>query len=144
NRWLPHDVPNVARMVTVEVDRPVIFGTLTHERTATGMKAYNSAVLTSSTGDVLGVFDKMMLLAFGETLPLADDFPALKRMFNQASYFDRGSSYRPFRMKDGTTLLPMICYEDIIPAFVRAMWNKGGHAEVLVNVTNDSWYGNTH
>jgi apolipoprotein N-acyltransferase len=41
-------------------------------------------------------------------------------------------------------LLPMICYEDILPAFVRRLWNRGGAAEALVNITNDSWYGDTH
>jgi apolipoprotein N-acyltransferase len=41
-------------------------------------------------------------------------------------------------------VLPMICYEDIIPTFVRRMWRAGGPAAALVNVTNDSWYGDTH
>jgi apolipoprotein N-acyltransferase len=46
-------------------------------------------------------------------------------------------------MPDGTSLLPMICYEDILPAFVRTLWRAAGPAEVLINVTNDSWYGDT-
>ena len=38
----------------------------------------------------------------------------------------------------------MICYEDILPRFVRQLWDRAGPADVLVNVTNDSWYGDTH
>jgi len=38
----------------------------------------------------------------------------------------------------------MICYEDILPAFVRRFWNTAGPAQVLVNLTNDSWYGDSH
>jgi apolipoprotein N-acyltransferase len=38
----------------------------------------------------------------------------------------------------------MVCYEDLIPTLVRKIWKKDGPADVLVNVTNDSWYGDTH
>jgi apolipoprotein N-acyltransferase len=90
------------------------------------------------------MFDKVELLVFGETLPLVDTFPSIQRWFPHSSTFARGTSLRHLRMPDGTALLPMICYEDILPAFVRAMWRAAGPAEVLVNVTNDSWYGDTH
>jgi apolipoprotein N-acyltransferase len=140
---VPRNAKNL-RGITAGLDVPVVFGTLSAETGSDGeRRVYNSVVLTSPAGDVLGMFDKVKLLVFGETLPLVETFPAIQRWFPRSSTFERGRSFRHLRMPDGTTLLPMICYEDIIPAFVRDMWRAAGPADVLVNVTNDSWYGDT-
>src|SRR5690606_565173 len=37
---------------------------------------------------------------------------------------------------------PFICYEDILPRFVREAAGEGVH--VFVNLTNDAWFGKTH
>lgn len=142
NRWIPRGTTNVSRMVTKGVDRPVLFGALTWEGGEDAPLAYNSAILTSSTGDVLGIFDKVVLLAFGEKVPLAGVFPILKKWFPAG--FTPGSRFELMRLPDGTSMLPMICYEDIIPAMVRDFWLRAGPPDVLVNVTNDSWYGDSH
>ena len=131
--------------VTAGIRAPVVFGVLSTDDAPDGRRrVYNSVVLTSPGGDVLGMFDKVEVLVFGESLPFVDTFPAIRRWFPHSSTFDRGTTLRHLRMPDGTSLLPMICYEDILPAFVRAMWRAAGPADVLVNVTNDSWYGDTH
>jgi apolipoprotein N-acyltransferase len=143
NEWISRTEKSVRRRVTSGIDKPVIFGALTYTPNGNAIgDAYNTAVLTSSTGDIRGMFDKMELLAFGETIPFGDTFPILKKWFFRGA-FDRGKSYAPLAT-DKAKLLPMICYEDIIPRFVRAMWNKGGPSEAMVNITNDSWYGNSH
>jgi apolipoprotein N-acyltransferase len=36
---------------------------------------------------------------------------------------------------------PLICYEDTVPALARKASRKG--AELLVNITSDSWFGRT-
>jgi apolipoprotein N-acyltransferase len=147
NRTMPKSVRNVGRAVTPGLDRPVLFGALTVSSTKDvngDYEAFNSCVLTSSTGDVLGIYDKVVLLVFGETLPLADRFPAIKKLFPQSGFWTAGRSFQNLELKDGTKLLPMICYEDIIPSLVRRIWSQGGPADVLVNVTNDSWYGDTY
>lgn len=38
--------------------------------------------------------------------------------------------------------LPLICYEVILPEFVRK-FSKSGNPDFIVNITNDKWYGNT-
>jgi apolipoprotein N-acyltransferase len=140
-------VPHTARSLeplTYGIRAPVVFGVLAVEPEPDGaLRAYNSVVLTSPTGDVLGLFDKVNLLVFGETLPLVETFPSIRSWFPRTSTFERGKTFKHLRMSDGTSLLPMICYEDILPAFVRAMWRADGPADVLVNVTDDSWYGDT-
>jgi apolipoprotein N-acyltransferase len=103
---------------------------------------FNSIVLMSASGKLLSSYDKVELLAFGETLPLTRLIPAIGRMGNQ-NWFTHGSSYRHLRAGE-TTFLPTVCYEDIIPSLPRRIWRNDGPAQVMVNVTNDSWYGDTH
>lgn len=45
-------------------------------------------------------------------------------------------------LKDSSIFLPLICYEVIIPEFVRTFY-KGVHPDLLINITNDKWYGKT-
>jgi apolipoprotein N-acyltransferase len=111
--------------------------------TASTDEVWNSAILTSSTGALLGRFDKVELLAFGETIPFAETFPSIRSWFPRSSKFSRGTSFQNLELGQ-TSFMPMICYEDILPAFVRRLWKEAGPADVMVNLTNDSWYGDSH
>ncbi len=144
NRWLPRDQTTLDRGALAGIGRPVVLGLPTYaERPSGGHDAWNSVVLTSSTGRMSSRFDKVELVVFGETLPFADVFPAIKSLAPGFNGFRRGEAYVHLVLPDGTRMLPMICYEDILPAFVRRMWGRAGPAELLVNVTNDSWYGDS-
>lgn len=145
NRWIDRKTANLSDQVVGGIGKPVLFGALTWDKGPDGeARKYNTAILTDSDGTVLGLFDKVVLLVFGETIPLIDTFPQLKTWLPRTSLFTRGTNLDHLKMRDGTTLLPMICYEDIIPGFVRDLWSAAGPPEVLVNVTNDSWYGDTN
>jgi apolipoprotein N-acyltransferase len=145
NRYIRRDAKNLSKEVTPGIQVPVILGALTYEKGKGDRRnVYNTAVLTSSTGDVIGMFDKIELLAFGETLPFRDTLPQLQEWFPRSSFFTRGKSLDHFQISRVGKVLPMICYEDIIPDFVRRMWRASGPPAALVNITNDSWYGDTH
>lgn len=145
NRYIRRDTKNLTKDVVPGIHVPVILGALTYERGQGDRRnVYNTAVATSSTGDVLGMFDKIELLAFGETLPFWDTFPQLQSWFPRSSFFTRGTNLEHFHIPEVGALLPMICYEDIIPTLVRRIWRASGPPTVLVNITNDSWYGDTH
>ena len=108
-------------------------------------KFWNSAVVISPQGLIGDHYDKIKLLAFGEYIPFADTFPILYQWSPMASPLNRGTTTAPLR--DGKWLLAAsICYEDILPWAVReTMRDHGqGRAHVLVNLTNDSWYGTGH
>lgn len=139
---------DLPKRVTEGLGVPVIFGGVSYDRRDDGApEIFNTAVLTSSTGAVQSMFDKTVLLAFGETLPLVDRFPSLlgviRKWFPRTSLFTRGTTYENFDV-GGIKLMPMICYEDIIPSFVRDFWARAGAPDALVNITNDSWYGDSH
>jgi apolipoprotein N-acyltransferase len=142
NRALHRAQKSVAGEVTDGIGRPVLFGAVTYREASDhpGYEVFNSLLLASPSGEVIGIYDKIELLAFGETLPLSRVFPFLNRL---GSWFTRGTSFRHLRL-DKVSMLPTICYEDILPALVRRIWQYDGPPDVLVNVTNDSWYGDTH
>lgn len=142
NGFLPRDRTDLAYVSGFQ-PVPLLFGAVTGHVLDGKREVFNTAVLTSTTGALAGRFDKMRLLMFGETLPFVETFPQIRGWFPRSSTFTRGRTFAHLELED-TSLLPMICYEDIIPSFVRQLWSKAGPADVLVNITNDSWYGDSH
>jgi apolipoprotein N-acyltransferase len=83
-------------------------------------------------------YHKTVLLAFGEYMPLGEEFPFLRKMFPEVGDFGRGPG--PTVMETGGLKIgPLICYESLFDWFVRSLANQGG--QIMVNLTNDSWYG---
>jgi apolipoprotein N-acyltransferase len=121
---------------------PLLMGALT--RSFPDTRAYNSALLLDSSGHVAGRYDKMRLLAFGEHVPGIERFPWLRRYLpNGIGNFTPGSEAKvlPLTRPDGSTvkLGPIICYEDILPEFLRSVGTL--QPQLLVNITNDTWFG---
>jgi apolipoprotein N-acyltransferase len=142
--FLPRDVQNVSRSVfNGQVHTPVLFGGLSLEFDETGGSiSYNTAYMTDGLGNVRGTYDKTYLLAFGEYIPFGDVFPSLYRISANSGHFTRGSHVRALPLGE-YRVSTLICYEDIIPSFVRrAVTEVNPH--VLINITNDAWFGNTH
>lgn len=135
---LPASITNVKRSVMGPLSTPLLFGgiRLAAEQT------YNSAFLADANGELQGSYDKTYLLAFGEHIPLGETFPFLYDLppFRQTARFSRGRHTRPLTL-DGVRYGVLICYEDILPGFVREVMD--GMPHVLVNITNDAWFGNS-
>jgi len=80
-------------------------------------------------------------MPFGEYLPLASAFPAIRRLSPETGGFTAGTGVSLFRLPGAVTIGPLICYEDLLARLPRAATAAG--AEVLLNILNDAWYGNT-
>jgi len=103
---------------------------------------YNTAFLTDSEGRILSRYHKNKLLLFGEYLPFAKYFPAIKKISPASGDFTPGDEFDLFVIEDkGARIGPIICYEDILPPFSRKFAEKG--ANLIVNITNDAWFGRT-
>jgi apolipoprotein N-acyltransferase len=103
---------------------------------------FNTAFLTDSEGRILGRYHKIKLLLFGEYLPFARYIPELKKLSPASGDFIPGNELKLFEIKEkGTSIAPLICYEDIIPSFSRKFVKEG--ANLIVNITNDAWFGRT-
>jgi apolipoprotein N-acyltransferase len=108
---------------------------------------YNSIFFLSqkqaTTLEPTPAYHKNILLMFGETLPFAETFPAMKNWFPTMGFFGRGPGPEVHVVTNRSgvdfKLAPSICYEGLFPAFSSQGAELG--ADALINVTNDSWFG---
>jgi apolipoprotein N-acyltransferase len=126
---------------------PVIFGTgLWRDAPGGGKRRFNVALSTDASGQITGRYDKEYLLAFGEYLPLGEMFPLFYLWSPNSGRFSAGTELAPLRVTtaDGRThkVTVLICYEDIIPSFTNKAV-RSSDPELLVNITNDAWFGDT-
>jgi apolipoprotein N-acyltransferase len=83
-------------------------------------------------------YDKTHLVPYGEYVPLARLTPFVRRFVDAIGEFEPGGGPVVWEV-DGVRATPLICYEAIFPAIARRAVAAGG--ELLLNVTNDAWYG---
>ncbi|HRN83920.1 MAG TPA: apolipoprotein N-acyltransferase [Hyphomicrobium sp.] len=106
-------------------------------------RAFNSLMVFDSDGGIAGLYDKTHLVPFGEYLPWQATLEAigLEQLTRMRGGFTEGVTPRPVLTVPG---LPpaggLVCYEAIFPGVVG---KSAAPPELLVNVTNDGWFGNT-
>lgn len=105
---------------------------------------FNSALLFSPEGQILGVYDKIHLVPFGEYIPARKFWPWIER-FLPIEDFTAGSKHKIFSVinQDGQELKfgVLMCFEDIFNNIATDFIRHG--ADFLVNMTNDAWFGDT-
>jgi apolipoprotein N-acyltransferase len=123
--------------------RWLVSGALRSETNAEGARrAYNSLMIFGATG-LVGLYDKIHLVPFGEYLPFqsALEFIGLQQLTRVRGGFSTGIKPRPLVEVPGLpAAAPLICYEAIFPA---AVVQGAARPGVLINVTNDGWFGRT-
>ncbi|MCB0360217.1 MAG: apolipoprotein N-acyltransferase, partial [Bdellovibrionales bacterium] len=167
-QWTPAEMRAVqftAYDPAPELDVPLLYGALAYRRRSEGevadmlarslgpvddelrqrfsVSAYNAAFLRGPSGELIGRYFKRVLMPFGEFLPLGERLPFLYRMSPQSGMFASGEVDQPMLLElaelGEVSLMPLICYEDLVPELALAAAKDG--AMILVNVTNDAWYG---
>jgi apolipoprotein N-acyltransferase len=128
-----------------DLHTPVLFGAVLRLWHGEKPDFYNTALLVDGMGEILGTYDKMVLVPFGEYIPFGDIFPRLYSWLPRTGRFRPGENEEPlvFGMHP---LSVSICYEDIFPGQIRLLMRGGRDQripEAMFNVTNDSWYGKT-
>ncbi|MGD0677044.1 MAG: apolipoprotein N-acyltransferase [Polyangiaceae bacterium] len=106
---------------------------------------FNSAIAADASGTIGSRYDKEYLLTFGEYLPFGDTFPILYKWSPNSGHFTPGTSLDPLVLDVRGTprrISALICYEDILPRFTNDAVRQG-KPELLVNMTNDAWFGET-
>jgi apolipoprotein N-acyltransferase len=102
---------------------------------------FNSAFLIGPNGVVRGRYDKRILMPFGEYLPFASYFPIIRSISPQSGGFTAGRQVVVFDVDGKGKVGQLICYEDLVAGMPRHATQAG--AEVLLNILNDAWYGDT-
>ncbi len=102
------------------------------------MNYFNSLMIIGRADEPTQIYDKIHLVPFGEYLPLQGMLESigLEQLTRLRGGFTPGPSPRP--VLDG--IGPLICYEAIFPA---AVVQGAERPRVLVNLTNDGWFGNS-
>ena len=98
----------------------------------------NSALLLDHSGRIPARYNKQHLVPFGEYVPLRKYLWFLKPLVELIGDFTPGDSFKPL---DGEKIQAgvLICFESIFPYIARQEAVEG--ADLLVNLTNDAWYG---
>jgi apolipoprotein N-acyltransferase len=125
---------------------PVLLsGGLRVETTGSGsaLNAYNSLIAIDDAGKPAAIYDKIHLVPFGEYLPFQPVLEAigLQQLTKLRGGFTSGPSPRPLLKLPGLPpIVGLICYEAIFPSAVVQGTERPG---LIVNITNDGWFGNT-
>ncbi|MCX5827204.1 MAG: apolipoprotein N-acyltransferase [Deltaproteobacteria bacterium] len=118
----------------------LLFGSPTYDRQGKDITLFNSAVLLSPEGTIMGRYDKVHLVPYGEYVPLRRFFPFINKLVEGIGDFGTGPGYRPLTFGP-YRIGVLICYEGIFPGAARTYKQEG--ADFLVNMTNDAWFGQT-
>jgi apolipoprotein N-acyltransferase len=86
------------------------------------------------------VYRKALLVPFAEYLP-APGFPWPSWLVGKTFDVVPGEGPGLFHLADGTPLAPLICWENLFSGFARR--SAAGGARLLVQLTNDNWFGRT-
>lgn len=100
----------------------------------------NSALVMDPSGNMLGRYDKIHLVPFGEYVPYQSLLFFADKLTREVGDFGRGTQRKVFDI-NGTHMGVFICYESIFPDEVREFTANG--AQVLINISDDMWYGET-
>jgi apolipoprotein N-acyltransferase len=117
----------------------------------------NMLFLVAPDLTVQGRYTKIHLVPFGEYIPapVRTVLPFLKQVVPIADDATPGKDYTVFSFRPSTPasgvaasaepapvrLAPLICYDAIFPEITRTFMRKDPPPDLLVNSTNDAWYG---
>jgi apolipoprotein N-acyltransferase len=120
------------------IDSPLLFGSPAFRKTEKQLRFYNRAYLLNRDGMVIGFYDKIHLVPFGEYVPWKKMLFFVDKLVQAAGDFASGEQAIVLNLAPAKVGV-LICYEAIFPELSRDLVNAG--ANLLVNITNDAWFG---
>ncbi|MGD2187476.1 MAG: apolipoprotein N-acyltransferase [Desulfobacterales bacterium] len=124
-----------------QADTDFLIGSPSFVRNQGDIEYYNSAYLIRPGSKRIGKYDKSHLVPYGEYVPFKRWLPFLGKVVAQVGDFRPGKPGKTLSWQKDARIGVQICYEIIFPHLSRAMVIND--AVVLVNITNDAWFGKT-
>lgn len=121
-----------------KLGKPLLFGSPAFRKEGDRLRFYNRAYLLNSLGRVVGFYDKIHLVPFGEYVPWKRLLFFVDKLVQAAGDFAAGDSALVLELPPAKVGV-LICYESIFPKLSRDLAKSG--ANLLVNITNDAWFG---
>lgn len=136
--------PNALSQIadTLELGQTLIVGAVRLEGDGLNPtdKYYNSIHVIDDEGQIMDSADKAHLVPFGEYLPF-EGFArsiGLTPLAETFGGYSASSGQKTLKLRDGTEILPLICYEAIFPEY---SGDNQTSAQFIINITNDAWFG---
>jgi len=123
-----------ARTTRLEPPAALLFGAPRYDRAAP-TQLRNAALLWDAAGRSVGAHDKVRLLPFTEYVPAP-----FERLGMRGGHATAGDAPTPLPLAD-TKIGVLICYELLFPRLAESL--VAGGAGLLVNPSNDAWFGGT-
>ena len=101
---------------------------------------WNAAGAWYPDGSLSEFYAKRHLVPFGERVPFQRWFPGLGKLDLGQAEWRPGERTVLFPGPAGERMSALVCFESIFPDLARADVRAG--SRVLVNITNDEWFGN--
>jgi apolipoprotein N-acyltransferase len=131
---------------TDQMGVPMLVGALFYDHRPASLERYNSCILFEPNVQSIRFYHKIHLVPFGEYVPFIRSVPWLAAL---TPYRDKVPSLSFGREAN---ILPLgryrlavsICFEDTIPQVIGRFFDpahEGGQPDVLVNASNDGWFG---
>ncbi|PIE33399.1 apolipoprotein N-acyltransferase [candidate division KSB3 bacterium] len=119
----------------------ILFGGLDFLKVPSAPRQYNSmnsAFLLSPKGELVGKYDKIHLVPFGEYVPFQPLLSFVEQITTAIGRVVPGDTHvvLPYQK---APISAVICFEAIFPNLVRKFVDRG--AKLLVIITNDAWFG---
>ena len=130
---------------TIADGQTLLAGAVRFEGEAPGdpsTRFYNSVVAVNSAGVLYDAADKVHLVPLGEFVPFEDLLGkfGITKLVDLPGGFSAGAGRHLIEVAPGIRAAPYICYEVIFPAIAA---REAADAQLLVNVTNDAWFGDS-
>jgi apolipoprotein N-acyltransferase len=126
--------------MTATTGAAAIVGNLARDVRGGHIDFYNAASVFTPDGALLGRYAKIHLVPWGEYVPFKKFFAFAHGLTRNAGKLTHGWQRSVFRL-NGHHYGIFICYESIFASEIRQFVLNG--AEVLVNISDDGWYGDT-
>ncbi len=143
---------------------PLLLGSNREHLGTHGEKCYTSAIYVGRDGKIVGQYDKVHLVMFGEYMPFVEYAPWLQHLTPLTGSASPGKGPVAFELDCGAgvppahaaetaapqeslghvRIAPSICYESVLSHVicgqVNALAAEGREPDILVNLTNDGWF----
>ncbi len=102
-------------------------------------RPHNSLIVLNDHGEIEWYYHKTHLVPFGEYIPWREYLPDfIKPVANAIGQLGEGDGAKVWQRDGWPTIGGAVCYEIIFP---HEIVDEKNRPDVIVNVTNDGWYG---
>ncbi len=125
-------------LISKNLKVPMLIGAPFEKMIGKDLHYFNSAFLVDGT-NVRTRYDKIHLVPFGEYMPLSWLLPLGPGIAAREADYSAGETMTVMSVAHCPRFSVLICYEAIFPELARLAVTRG--AEMLLNITNDGWFG---